>query len=145
MNDRYIDLQRYNAPTIDKICTLMVGGDVDEADACDIVMHSTNGYFQRVFPLHSAYAPLHYVLIFPDGRNGWHDNIPLNGFQWDGFGFIQDYENAVGGKRGSALSPCFSFMRTCCNIASTNNGFCESKGFCSNSLLKHIHLLNITA
>jgi len=101
LNDRHTNLRRYNAPTADEVSTLMVGGDVDEANTHNIVIRSTNGYFQRVSPLHSAYAPLHYVLLFPDGCNGWHDDIPLNGFQWDGFGFIQDDENAVGGKRGS--------------------------------------------
>jgi hypothetical protein len=80
LNDRRTDLRRYNVPTIDEIGALMVGGDVDEANAHDIVIRSTNGYFQRVSPLHSAYAPLHYVLLFPDGRNGRHDDIPLNGF-----------------------------------------------------------------
>jgi hypothetical protein len=98
VNERRTDLRRYNAPTVDEVGALMVGGNVDEADACDIIVRSTNGYFQRVFPLHSAYAPLHYVLLFPDGCNGWHDSIPLNGFQWDGFRFIQDDENAIGGK-----------------------------------------------
>jgi hypothetical protein len=102
VNDRRTDLRRYNAPIVDEVGALMVGGDVDEANARDIVVRSTNGYFQRVSPLHSAYVPLHYVLLFPDGRNGWHDGIPLNGFQWDGSGFIQDDENAVGGKCGSA-------------------------------------------
>ncbi len=80
VNDRRTDLRRYNAPTVDEIGALMVGGDVDEADARDIVVCSTNGYFQRVSPLHNAYVPLHYVLLFPDGCNGWHDSIPLNGF-----------------------------------------------------------------
>ncbi len=75
---------------------------MDETNARDIVVHLTNGYFQRVSPLHSAYVPLHYVLLFLDGRNGRHDGIPLNGFQWDDSRFIQDDENAVGGKRGSA-------------------------------------------
>jgi hypothetical protein len=102
VNDRRSDLRHYHAPTVDEIGTLMVGGNVDEAHARDIVVRSTNGYFQRVPPLHSAYAPLHYVLLFLDGCNGWHDGIPLNGFQWDGSGFIQDDENAVGGKCGSA-------------------------------------------
>ncbi len=88
VNNRCTDLRHYNAPTTNEISALMVGGDVDETDAHDIVIPSTNGYFQRVSPLHSAYAPLHYILFFPDGRNGWHDSIPLNGFQWDGFGFI---------------------------------------------------------
>jgi hypothetical protein len=109
VNNRRTDLRRYNAPTANKVGTLMVGGDVDEADAHDIVIRSTNGYFQCISPLHSAYAPLHYVLLFPDGHNGWHDSIPLNGFQWDGFGFIQDDENAIGGKRGSARVTMLQF------------------------------------
>jgi hypothetical protein len=109
VNDRRTDLRHYNAPTTNEVGALMVGGDVDEADARNIVIHSTNGYFQRVSPLHSAYALLHYVLLFPDGCNGWHDNIPLNGFQWDGFGFIQDDKNAIGGKRGSTRVTMLQF------------------------------------
>jgi hypothetical protein len=102
LNDRRTDLRRYTTPTADEVGALMVGGDVDEVNTRDIVIRSINGYFQCVSPLHNAYVPLHYVLIFPDVRNGWHDGIPLNGFKWDGSGFMQDDENAVGGKRGSA-------------------------------------------
>ncbi len=109
VNDHCSDLWRYHAPTIDEVGALMVGGDVDEVNACDIVMHLTNGYFERVSSLHTAYTPLHYVLLFLDGRNGWHDDIPLNGFQWDGFGFIQDDENAIGGKCHSARITMFQF------------------------------------
>jgi hypothetical protein len=69
VNDRYTDLWRYNAPTTHEVGALMVGGNVDEADARDNVVRSTNGYFQRVSPLHNAYAPLHYVLFLPDGCN----------------------------------------------------------------------------
>ncbi len=102
VDNRCTDLWHYNAPTVDEVGALMVGGNVDEVDTHDIIIHSTNGYFQHVSPLHSAYTPLHYVLLFPDGCNGWHDGIPLNGFQWDGYGFIQDDKNVIGGKRGSA-------------------------------------------
>ncbi len=109
LNDRRTDLRRYNAPTANEVGALMVGGDVDEVNTRDIVIHSTNGYLQHVSPLHSAYAPLHYILLFPDGRNGWHDGIPLNGFQWDGSGFIKDDENAIGGKRGSACVTMLQF------------------------------------
>jgi hypothetical protein len=109
VNDRHTNLLHYNAPTVDKVGALMVGGDVDEVDTRDIVVRSTNGYFQRVSPLHSAYVPLHYVLLFPDGRNGWHDGIPLNGFQWDGSVFIQDDKNTVGGKRGFARVTMLEF------------------------------------
>jgi len=109
VNNHYTNLRRYNAPTIDEVGALMVRGDVDEVDARNIIVRSTNGYFQHVSPLHSAYVPLHYILLFPDGRNGWHDNIPLNGFQWDDSVFIQDDENIVGGKRGSARVTMLQF------------------------------------
>jgi hypothetical protein len=33
----------------------------------------------------------------------------LNGFQWDGFGFIQDDENAIGGRRGFARVTMLQF------------------------------------
>jgi hypothetical protein len=59
VSDHRIDLRRYNAPTVDEVGTLMVGGDVDEIDTRNIIVRSTNGYFQRVSPLHNAYAPLH--------------------------------------------------------------------------------------
>jgi hypothetical protein len=42
---RRTNLRRYNAPIVDEVGALMVGGDVDEADARDIIMRSTNGYF----------------------------------------------------------------------------------------------------
>jgi hypothetical protein len=109
VKDRHSDLRRYHAPTVDEVGALMVGGDVDEADSRDIVVRSINGYFQRVSPLHNAYSPLHYVFLFLDGRNGWHDGIPLNGFQWDGSGFIQDDEDVIGGKRSSTHVTMFQF------------------------------------
>jgi hypothetical protein len=45
MNDRRTDLRCYNVPTANEVGALMVRGDVDEADARDIVICSTNGYF----------------------------------------------------------------------------------------------------
>jgi hypothetical protein len=45
VNDCHPNLQRYNVPTVDKVGALMVGGDVDEVDARDIDVRSTNGYF----------------------------------------------------------------------------------------------------
>jgi hypothetical protein len=57
---------------------------VDEINTRDIVMHLTNGYFQCVSPLHNAYMPLHYFLFFQDGRNGWHDGIPLKSMDFNG-------------------------------------------------------------
>jgi len=50
LNDRRTDLQCYNAPIADEVGALMVGGDVDEVNARDIIIRSTNGYFQRSLP-----------------------------------------------------------------------------------------------
>ncbi len=38
VNGRRTDLWRYNAPTADEVSTLMVGGNVDEVDTCDIIV-----------------------------------------------------------------------------------------------------------
>jgi len=51
VNDHCTNLWCYNAPTVDKVGALMVGGDVDETNTHDIVVRSTNGYFQHVSPL----------------------------------------------------------------------------------------------
>ncbi len=62
VNDRCIDLRRYNVPAVNEVGALMVGGDVDEADARDIVIRSTNGYFQRVL-LYTVHTR-HYTTSF---------------------------------------------------------------------------------
>jgi hypothetical protein len=73
VNDRRTDLRRYNAPTANEVGALMVGGDVDEADARDIVIRSTNGYFQRVSPytMHTR----HYITSFSSRMDATDDMI----------------------------------------------------------------------
>ena len=44
---------------------------------CDIILHSHEGGLQHISELHRAYAPLHYVLLFPRGEDGWHPTIPI--------------------------------------------------------------------
>ncbi len=144
LNNRRNDLRRYHAPIVDKVGALMVGGDVDEADSHDIIVRSTNGYFQRVSPLHSAYAPLHYVLLFLDGRNGWHDGIPLNGFQWNGSRFIQDDVNAIGGKCGSTRVTMLQFYAYILQHR-INEEWILQAGRLLQSLLTRMHVLNKTA
>jgi hypothetical protein len=45
VDDCRSDLRRYNAPTVNEVSALTVGGDVDEVDAREIVVRLTNGYF----------------------------------------------------------------------------------------------------
>ena len=56
----------------------MIGdGQEIEHQNCDIVLQPHEGGIQRISEIHCAYAPLHYVLMFPRGENGWHPNIPI--------------------------------------------------------------------
>ena len=43
----------------------------------DIVVCLQGGGLRRISNLHPSYLPLHYVLLFPRGEEGWHLEIPL--------------------------------------------------------------------
>ena len=78
--DRTQDLHRYNTPTSSDVAALMIGDGHDiEPLNRDILLRSCEGGLQRISELHPSYDPLHYVLLFPKGDDGWHVNIPLTG------------------------------------------------------------------
>jgi hypothetical protein len=57
----------------------MVGdGQEIERTERDIVLHLREGGLKRIPEIHRAYAPLHYVLMFPRGEDGWYPSIPLH-------------------------------------------------------------------
>ncbi len=98
---RVHDPQRYNAPTAEEIGALIVGGgDLSIANGRDIVLQTIHGTFQRISTLHVSYSPLHFVLLFPDGQDGWHLDIPLQGFERNGEAFIAEDVDAVTGRNG---------------------------------------------
>ena len=78
VNNPEADQRRYNAPTVDEIAVLIVGNDQDANDGRDIILRPRDGGLQRISDLHSAYAPLHYVLLFPLGTAGWNTNLTLH-------------------------------------------------------------------
>ncbi|CAG8741039.1 14975_t:CDS:2, partial [Dentiscutata heterogama] len=43
----------------------------------DIMLHIHEDGLQWISELHCCYTPLHYVLMFPRGKDGWHSNIPV--------------------------------------------------------------------
>ncbi|KAI0739006.1 hypothetical protein C8Q80DRAFT_1056941, partial [Daedaleopsis nitida] len=76
------DPRRYNLPTSDDVAVILPGGEgelnANTGDSRDIILRRRYaGPLQRISESHPAYAPLHYVLLFPHGTNGWHWNIPL--------------------------------------------------------------------
>ncbi|CAI5722376.1 unnamed protein product [Peronospora effusa] len=101
------DRRRYNTPTADEIGAIMVGdghdGSISDRDI--IIKRRNDGGMQRISALHSAYTPLHYVLLFPDGRQGWTSTMPLRGFAYregDGQSLYVNDEVAVRGRGGSS-------------------------------------------
>src|SRR6266498_5383040 len=77
-NNRTKDPRRYNTPNASEVAAIMVGdGQEMEHQKRDIVLQPYEGDIQRISEIHCAYAPLHYVLMFPRGEDGWHPNIPI--------------------------------------------------------------------
>ena len=69
---------QYNLPTIDEIAAIIPGiGEEDVDHNRDIVLHYKHGGLCNISHLHPHYAPLHYVLLFPNGNQGWHRYIDI--------------------------------------------------------------------
>ncbi|PKK59314.1 hypothetical protein RhiirC2_794999 [Rhizophagus irregularis] len=78
-SDRTQNLHRYNTPTSSDIAALMIGDGYNiELLNRDILLRSHEKGLQRISELHPSYDPLHYILLFPKGDDGWHADIPLN-------------------------------------------------------------------
>lgn len=75
--DPSTDLRRYNAPSVNEIAVIIPGENSHAVDPRDIVLHRREGGLQFIHDHHYAYAPLHYVLLFPYGTAGWTYNLPI--------------------------------------------------------------------
>lgn len=74
------DQRRYNLPAADEIAVIIPNSSIDTTDSRDIIVRlrptvdaqgeRTSGV-QRIRYANSAYAPLHYPLLFPQGEPGW--------------------------------------------------------------------------
>ena len=77
-NDRTHNPHCYNAPTSSDVAAIMIGdgNDINPTNR-DICLRLHDGSLQRISETHPSYDPLHYVLLFPRGDDGWYINIPL--------------------------------------------------------------------
>ena len=78
------DPRRYNLPTANEVGVILPGEDVFQGDHRDIIIHLRPQHYHnqqdhhdhlqlhRISEGHAAYAPLHYVLLFPFGEPGWY-------------------------------------------------------------------------
>lgn len=75
------DRRRFNLPTVDEIAAIIPGnGEEDIDEHREILLRlkaPQQGYsLKRISHLNPLYSPLHYVLLFPHGEQGWHNKIP---------------------------------------------------------------------
>ncbi|THU92007.1 hypothetical protein K435DRAFT_862877 [Dendrothele bispora CBS 962.96] len=77
------DRHHYNLPTADEFAAIVPDGS-QGIDRRDIILRLRTadaddgaGALQRVNDGHAAYALLHYVLLFPQGKAGWHWGLKL--------------------------------------------------------------------
>ena len=72
------DARRYNLPTVEKIAVVVPGDGLENVKMDhDIILRLQGGGLCWISNLHPLYLPLHYVLFFPHGEEGWHLNILL--------------------------------------------------------------------
>jgi Helitron helicase-like domain at N-terminus len=77
--DPSTDLRRYNAPTVDEIAVILPGNQDRAMNPRDIILHPRcGGGMEFIHDHHAGYAPLHYVLLFPYGTDGWTYGIQLH-------------------------------------------------------------------
>jgi len=75
---RTSDPRCYNVPTAEEVGAIMIeDGQESEHSHRDIILRLRDGSLQRISELHKAYTPLHYVLLFPRGEDGWHLHIQV--------------------------------------------------------------------
>ncbi|CAG8724129.1 9051_t:CDS:1, partial [Acaulospora morrowiae] len=79
-SDRTQDPDRYGPPTASEVAIIMVDNDHEmEPSSQDILLRLRIGGLQRISEFYSSYDPLHYILLFPRGNDGWYFDIPLIG------------------------------------------------------------------
>ncbi|KAG5531644.1 hypothetical protein RHGRI_026312 [Rhododendron griersonianum] len=74
------DRRTYNLPTMDEFAVVIPGDGSKASGMRDIVLHlKGDNQLKQINECHSAYLPLHYVLLFPHGELGWEPEMK----QWD--------------------------------------------------------------
>ncbi|KAL7319927.1 hypothetical protein PS15m_012297 [Mucor circinelloides] len=74
----------YAAPTSDEVAAIVINPISTDNPNCvphlrrDVATFRRNGTVQYMSKCHRSYDPMHYVLMFPEGTNGWHVSMPLH-------------------------------------------------------------------
>ncbi len=65
-------IRRYNLPTASEVAVIMPG---EQAGHLDIILKTKDGEIQHINSMHRSYDPLHYVLLFPYGDDGYNEKL----------------------------------------------------------------------
>jgi len=69
------DPRRYNIPSANEIAVILPDIQLEPGAVMlhrDIIIQLRDGTLKQMSEASAAYAPLHYVLLFPQGQLGWH-------------------------------------------------------------------------
>ena len=64
--------RRYNLPVTNEVALIALN---ESHDPADVVINLKGGGVRRISDLNRTFDPLHYVLLFPFGDDGWHVNM----------------------------------------------------------------------
>ncbi len=68
--------RRYNSPTGSEVAVILPGEQVEHLD---VVLQTKAGEIQHINAMHRSYDPLHYVILFPYGDDGYHEKLYKTG------------------------------------------------------------------
>lgn len=66
-----VNRRRYNAPQVSEVGVIVIDGGEESTGERDIIVQPKHGAPKRISVGSSCYDPMHYVLLFPHGTNGW--------------------------------------------------------------------------
>jgi len=74
------DQRTHNLPTAEEIAVIILEKGIHHAlDNRDVVLQARGEQLEQISQNSPSYAALHYVLLFPKGKNGWYPRIPIHG------------------------------------------------------------------
>ncbi|KAL0553767.1 hypothetical protein IC582_007671 [Cucumis melo] len=75
-SDVKVDQRVYSMPTTDQVAAIWIEGNKENVPfERDIVVHAHSGSRHRIKHYFSCYDSLQYLLLFPKGEPGWHQEI----------------------------------------------------------------------
>lgn len=66
-------VRKHSLPTFSEVAVILSG---DQINNLDVVLQTCGGQLQCISKLHWSYDPLHYVILFPYGTNGYKIALP---------------------------------------------------------------------